>query len=88
MAITNNCAPGIGVRHRLRTLNPKAEVGAFAIALAAWLASQNALSPREFMQVLQDELPESQAREELLQLAERAANSAEKNESAAEFADA
>ena len=68
--------------------DPKAEAGAFAIALAAWLASQNALSPREFLQVLRAELPESDAREEMLQWAERAALSAKKEESAAEFADA
>lgn len=67
--------------------DPKAEAGAFAIALAAWLASQNALVPRDFLQILRAELPESDARDEMLQLAERAQLSAEKNQSAAEFAD-
>ena len=73
---------------RITHSDPKAEAGAFAVALAAWLTSQNALSPQNFLESLRAQLPQNEAREEMLQLAERAANSAAKGQSAEEFADA
>ncbi|HEX8550339.1 MAG TPA: ADP-ribosylglycohydrolase family protein [Abditibacteriaceae bacterium] len=66
--------------------DPKAEAGAFAIALAAWLASHDNLSCEPFLETLRAQLPKNTASEEMMQLARSAAESAARGESADVFA--
>jgi ADP-ribosyl-[dinitrogen reductase] hydrolase len=69
---------------RITHTDPKAEYGALAVAIAAYLASQNErISPDDYYQVLQTQIADA----ECLRLIQDAVNSAKAGESALDFAD-
>jgi ADP-ribosyl-[dinitrogen reductase] hydrolase len=71
---------------RLTHTDPKAEYGALAVAIAAYLSSQQSLiSPKQYYQTLETILPVNAA--EFLDLIYQACESAAKQETAAEFAE-
>jgi len=75
----------VRVSTRITHRDPKAEYGALAVAIAAYLSSQNHLtSPQEYYQTLADFLP--QKADEFLQLIQQACNSAIREETAATYA--
>jgi ADP-ribosyl-[dinitrogen reductase] hydrolase len=71
---------------RLTHTDPKAEYGAFAVALAAHFAANNSSDPHAFLAELQTALPHDPDAQELLRLLIRATESAERNESTSDFA--
>jgi len=76
----------IAVSSRITHTDPKAEYGAFAIALAAhWSCAREAIEPHEFCRKLQVLLPESAS--ELIGLVEQAAASATAGDTTHQFAE-
>lgn len=76
----------VRVSSRITHTDPRAECGAFAVALAAHFASRNnAVSGAEFLRALQDSLPAEE--EELVPLFRNVVSSVEQGQSAAVFAD-
>lgn len=64
--------------------DPKAEYGAIAVALAAWMSSQGKVEPGQYYQHLNELLPDTQA-EEFLHLIQQTIQSVETNENIEEF---
>ncbi|MGE3410424.1 MAG: ADP-ribosylglycohydrolase family protein [Pirellulales bacterium] len=71
---------------RVTHTDPKAEYGAFAVALAAWLASRSSkVAAREYLGLLHEQLQDT-GTNELHALLDRAVESVEGNEPTAQFA--
>jgi len=70
---------------RLTHTDPKAQWGAFAVALAASHAVRGQSDARRFIRDLSEWSDDSEAAREMLSLAKRAANSASRGQSAADF---
>lgn len=70
---------------RLTHTDPKAEWGAFAIALAASHAAQGGGDGRRFVRDLSEWSDDSEAAKEMISLVKRAVNSASRGQSALEF---
>lgn len=70
---------------RLTHTDPKAHWGAFAVALAASHAVRGQPDSRRFIRDLSEWSDDSEAAREMLSLAKRAANSASRNQHAADF---
>ncbi|BCM92235.1 ADP-ribosyl-[dinitrogen reductase] glycohydrolase [Abditibacteriota bacterium] len=72
---------------RLTHTDPKAEWGAFTIALATAHAAQGQTDGRRFVRDLSEWSDDSEAAREMISLAKRAVNSAARGQSALEFCD-
>lgn len=71
---------------RLTHTDPKAEYGALAVAVAAYLATSGELSPTLFLKRLQEVLPRNNDATELMELLAKAARSVEAGETTECFA--
>ncbi|MFC1552293.1 ADP-ribosylglycohydrolase family protein [Candidatus Latescibacterota bacterium] len=80
----DKCSELVRLSTRITHTDPKAEYGSYAVALAAYKASTKKSDPIEYINELADDLrPEAK---ELLELAERAAKSAQSGYSTRDFA--
>ena len=75
----------VRISTRMTHTDPKAEYGAFAVALAAWTSrSGHAVAPQQYLDLLRETMPESDA-DEFFQLAAHVVQSIQDSQPTAEF---